>query len=135
MLLGAWLLGPLADKLGKRKVYLYSLTSFVIAIFISATSFNYIIFAFSRFVLGFTTAGVVIAYFVLLMEIIGPDYRATMGIVAAAFASAGVVILPVFAYLIPNWKLMTGLFGVLGVVHLTMFRLVYCCTNTNISSM
>ena len=124
MLLGAWFLGPLADKMGRRKVYLYSLIAFVITTFISAAGFSYVLFAFSRFVLGFASAGVAITYFVLLMEIIGPDYRAMMGIASMGFFSLGIMILPVFTYLIPNWKLLTGLLGVLGVVHLTMFRLV-----------
>jgi len=124
MLLGAWFLGPLADKMGRRKVYLYSLIAFVITTFISAAGFSYVLFAFSRFVLGFASAGVAITYFVLLMETIGPDYRAMMGIASMGFFSLGIMILPVFAYLIPNWKLLTGLLGVLGVVHLTMFRLV-----------
>ena len=122
MLLGAWFLGPLADKIGRRKVYLYSLIAYVITTFISAASFSYTLFAFTRFVLGFTAAGVMITFFVILMEIIGPDYRAMMGIASMAFFSVGVMVLPVFAYLVPNWRLLTGLSAVLGVVHLTMFR-------------
>jgi len=128
MLLGAWFLGPLADKIGRRKVYLYSLQAYVITTFISAASFSYMIFAFTRFVLGFTASGVMIAFFVILMEIIGPDYRAIMGIASMAFFAAGIMLLPVFTYLVPNWRLLTGMLAVLGVVHLTFFGLVSCCT-------
>lgn len=122
MLLGAWFLGPLADKIGRRKVYLYSSIMVFIATFISAVSITYTQFAVARFFIGFGGAGCILCLFVILMETIGPDYRASAGIVISAFFSIGFVLLSAVAYFIPGWRLMTLIFAILGFLHLSFFK-------------
>ena len=122
MLLGAWFLGPLADKIGRRKVYLYSSLIVFIATFVSAISITYTQFAVARFFIGFGGAGCILCLFVILMEIIGPDYRAALGIIISGFFSIGFVLLPAVAYFIPAWRLMTVIFAVVGFFHLSFYK-------------
>lgn len=122
MLLGAWFLGPLADKIGRRKVYLYSSLTTFIATFVSAVSITYTQFALARFFIGFGGAGCILCLFVILMEIIGPDYRASAGIIISGFFSIGFILLSVVAYVIPGWRLMTVIFSGLGFFHLFFYK-------------
>ena len=122
MLLGAWFLGPLADKIGRRKVYLYSSFIVFIATFVSGVSITFMQFAVARFFIGFGGAGCILCLFVILMEIIGPDYRASAGIVVSAFFSIGLVLLSAVAYVIPGWRLMTVIFAGVGFLHLFFYK-------------
>ena len=122
MLLGAWFLGPLADKIGRRKVYLYSSLIVFIATFVSGVSITFTQFAVARFFIGFGGAGCILCLFVILMEIIGPDYRAIAGIVVSGFFSIGLVLLSGVAYIIPGWRLMTVIFAGLGFLHLFFYK-------------
>ena len=124
MLLGAWFLGPLADKVGRRKVYLYSSLIVFIATFVSGVAITYTQFAVARFFVGFGGAGCILCLFVILMEIIGPDYRASAGIIVSGFFSIGFVMLSGVAYVIPGWRLMTVIFAVLGFSHLLFYKYV-----------
>ena len=66
-------------------------------------SITYTQFAVARFIMGFSSAGCMLCFFVILMEVIGPDYRAMMGIASMGFFAAGVMLLSILAYLVPNW--------------------------------
>ncbi|XP_065918307.1 solute carrier family 22 member 15-like [Dysidea avara] len=124
MLLGSWFLSPLADKIGRRKVYIYTSVLYFGAALLSAVSLSYIQFAFFRFLTGFAMGGCYCCYFVILMEIVGPDFRAMVGIINSCFASIVYPILPILSYLIPSWRIMTGMVAVLGFLHLTVFHIV-----------
>ena len=122
MLLGAWFLGPLADKIGRRRVYLYSSLIMFIATFVSGVAITFTQFAVARFFIGFGGAGCILCLFVILMEIIGPDYRASAGILVSAFFCIGYVLLSAVAYIIPGWRLMTVIFAGLGFLHLFFYK-------------
>lgn len=122
MLLGAWFLGPLADKIGRRRVYLYSSLTLFIATFVSAVAITFTQFALARFFIGFAGAGCILCLFVILMEITGPDYRATTGIAISGFFSIGFILLAGVAYVIPGWRLLTVIFALLGFFHLAFFK-------------
>ena len=122
MLLGAWFLSPLADKIGRKKVYFYTSLLCVGATLLSAVSLTYTQFAFCRFLIGFAMGGVVCSYFVILMEVVGPDFRAKVGIFNSSFNSVGYPILSILALVIPSWRIMTGIVAVMGFLHLTMFQ-------------
>ena len=122
MLLGAWFLGPLADKIGRRKVYLFASVLFFSATFFQAVSFNYTQFAFCRFLIGFCNAGCLSCLFVILMEVIGPDYRAVTGIMYSAFFAICFPLLSILVYIIPSWRILTGVLSVAGFLHLAAFQ-------------
>ena len=122
MLLGAWFLGPLADKMGRRKVYFYTSLLFFSATFLTALSLNYIQFALCRFLIGFCNAGCLSCIFVILMEVIGPGYRAVMGIIYSGFFALCFPLLSIMVYIIPSWRILTGVLSVAGFLHLTAFQ-------------
>ena len=122
MLLGSCFLSPLADKIGRRKVYFYASVLFFGATLLSAVSFTYTQFAFCRFLIGFALGGAYCCYFVILMEIVGPDFRAKVGIMNASFSSVAYPILSILALVIPSWRMMTGTVAAMGFLHLTMFQ-------------
>ena len=93
MLLGAWFLGPLADRIGRKNIYLCSSLLLVVSSLISA-----------------------------IMEIIGPDYRAITGVILVGLFSASVTLLPLLAYLVPNWRITLGILVVLEILHLMLAR-------------
>lgn len=122
MLLGAWFLGPLADKIGRRKVYIYSSLTIFIATFASGVAITYTQFAVARFFIGFGGAGCILCLFVIMMEITGPDYRAAVGIAVSGFFCIGLILLSGVAYFIPGWRMMTVIFASVGFFHLSFFR-------------
>ena len=122
MLLGSWFLGPLADKIGRRKVYFYISVLFFAATSFSAVSLSYTQFAFCRFLIGFSTYGCFSCLFVMLMEVIGADYRAMMGILYSTFFGISFPLLSALVYIIPSWRILTGVLSVAGFVHLAAFQ-------------
>ncbi|XP_065918304.1 solute carrier family 22 member 15-like isoform X2 [Dysidea avara] len=124
MLLGSWFLGPLADKIGRRKVYFYTSLWFFGATLLSAISISYTQFAFCRFLIGFVEGVCFSSNFVILMEVVGPDYRAAIGILNSSCFSIAFPLLSLLAYIIPSWRILTGLFSVLGLLHLAAFHIV-----------
>jgi len=122
MLLGAWFLGPLADRIGRKNIYLCSSLLLFVSTLISAIAFTYTQFAIARFLIGFAAAGCILCYFVMLMEIIGPDYRAITGVILVGLFSASVMLLSLLAYLVPNWRIILGILVVLEILHLMLSR-------------
>ena len=122
MLLGSWFLGPLADKVGRRKVYFYTSLLFFSATLLSAVSLSYAQFALCRFLIGFVEGACFSSYFVILMEVVGPDYRAVIGMLNSSCFSIAFPLLSLLAYIIPNWRILTGMFSVIGLLHLTAFQ-------------
>ena len=122
MLLGSWFLGPLADKVGRRKVYFYTSLLFFSATFLSAVSLSYTQFALCRFLIGFVEGVCFSSYFVILMEVVGPDYRAVIGMLNSLCSSITFPLLSLLAYTIPSWRILTGMFSVIGLLHLTAFQ-------------
>lgn len=120
MLLGAWFLGPLADRIGRRNMYLCSSLLLFASTLISAMALTYTEFAVARFLTGFAAAGCIICYFVILMEIIGPDFRVTTGAVLVWMFSTGVMLLSLFAYYVPQWRMLLLFAAVLQFLHLML---------------
>ena len=122
MLLGSWFLGPLADKIGRRKVYFYASVAFFTTTLFTALSLSYTQFAICRFLIGFFSYGCLSCLFVILMEVIGADYRALTGLIYSAFFAMSFPLLSVLVYIIPSWRILTGMLSVAGFVHLTAFQ-------------
>lgn len=65
---------------------------------------NYITILVFRTILGFSSKGGWMASYVLLTEIVGVEYRRMVGIVYQMFFSCGLLILPLLAYFITDWR-------------------------------
>uniref|UniRef100_A0A3B4WXU0 Solute carrier family 22 member 3 n=1 Tax=Seriola lalandi dorsalis TaxID=1841481 RepID=A0A3B4WXU0_SERLL len=89
------------------KYHTHFLMSFIlnaISGFALAVAPNYISLLVFRTIFGFGAKGGWMTSYVLLTEIVGVEYRRTVGILYQMFFSVGVLILPLLAYFITDWR-------------------------------
>ena len=121
-LVGAVILGALADKCGRRKIWYISFTGLVLFGFASSFAPTYRIYALLRFLTGFCIGGEILTAFVLATELIGPSYRGFAGTMAQCFFTCGLLILPIVAYLIRDWRTLSVLLSLPFCVFILFFR-------------
>ncbi|KAK7151103.1 hypothetical protein R3I93_012137 [Phoxinus phoxinus] len=120
-LVGSIAIGYMADKYGRMKSFL--MTNFFIAVtgILVATSPNYIALLVFRVLFGFGVKGGWMVGYVLITELVGVDYRRTVGVTYQMFFSMGILVLPLLAYLIPNWRWQQVVFTVPYIFFLTYY--------------
>ena len=123
-LCGALILGALADKYGRRKIWYISFTGLVIFGFASSFAPTYKIYTLLRFLTGFWIGGEILSAFVLATELIGPSYRGFAGTMAQCFFTTGLLILPIVAYLVRDWRTLSVLLSLPFCVFILFFRWV-----------
>ncbi|XP_048829980.1 solute carrier family 22 member 3 isoform X2 [Brienomyrus brachyistius] len=104
LLLGALVIGYGADRYGRKLCFLISIFGLGISGVGMIFSPNYIVLLVIRIIQGVFGKGAWMSAYVLVTEIVGSDQRRLVGTVAQLFFTAGVIILPGIAYLIPSWK-------------------------------
>uniref|UniRef100_A0A3B3T283 Solute carrier family 22 member 3 n=1 Tax=Paramormyrops kingsleyae TaxID=1676925 RepID=A0A3B3T283_9TELE len=103
-LFGSIVVGYLADRFGRKMSFLMSnIFNGVIGI-LMAISPNYVSLLVFRFLHGLGVKGGWVAGYVLITELVGVEYRRTVGIIYQMFFSIGLLILPLIAYLITDWR-------------------------------
>ena len=121
-MLGAWIWGTVADRIGRRKVFFLSILCTVILGLGCSLSPSFYIFAIFRLLVAFSTAGVILSSFVHSVEIIGTEYRtaATMGI----FVYFGLCypLVALSAYLITNWRMFCIVNSLSGLLFFLLWR-------------
>ncbi|XP_041815087.1 solute carrier family 22 member 2-like [Chelmon rostratus] len=105
-LVGSFAFGYFADRFGRRISFLMSNILNVITGAVLAVAPNYISILVVRCLFGFAVKGGWMTSYVLLTEIVGVDYRRTVGILFQMFFSVGNLILPLVAYFITDWRWM-----------------------------
>ncbi|EDO46087.1 predicted protein [Nematostella vectensis] len=123
-LLGALMFGALADKYGRRRVWHTTLTGLVVFGFASSFAPTFKIYATLRFLTGFCIGGEILSAFVLATELVGPSYRGFAGIMAQCFFTLGLLILPMVAYLIQDWRTLSVVLSLPASVFILFFRYV-----------
>ncbi|XP_041831248.1 solute carrier family 22 member 2-like [Melanotaenia boesemani] len=103
-LIGSFAFGYFADRFGRKMSFLVSNFINVVAGIVLAVVPNYISILVLRVILGFSVKGGWMATYVLLTEIVGVKYRRTVGILYQMFFSIGLLILPLLAYYITDWR-------------------------------
>ncbi|XP_016516797.1 solute carrier family 22 member 2-like [Poecilia formosa] len=103
-LVGSFAFGYLADRFGRMKSFLISNVINVVAGIGLAVVPNYIVILVLRAIFGFSVKGGWMAIYVLLTELVGVKYRRTVGILYQMFFSIGLLILPLLAYFITDWR-------------------------------
>nr|XP_040016115.1 solute carrier family 22 member 2-like isoform X1 [Gasterosteus aculeatus aculeatus] len=103
-LIGSFAFGFLADRFGRKLSFLMSNALNAIAGIAVAFAPNYISILVLRSILGFGAKGAWMSSYVLLTEIVGVQYRRTVSILFQMFFSGGVLVLPLLAYFIPDWR-------------------------------
>ncbi|XP_038583187.1 solute carrier family 22 member 2-like [Micropterus salmoides] len=103
-LVGSIAVGYLADRFGRKMSFLMSSLFNVIAGILVAVAPNYMSLLVFRTLYGFGVKGGWMAGYVLITEIVGVEFRRTVGIIYQMFFSIGILILPLLAYYITDWR-------------------------------
>ncbi|KAM6964908.1 solute carrier family 22 member 2-like [Aplochiton taeniatus] len=103
-LVGSIVIGYLADKYGRKTSFLVSnLWNGILGILV-AVSPNYVAMLIFRTLYGFGTKGGWMAGYIMMTEIVGVEYRRTVGVLYQMFFSVGLLFLPLLAYFIHDWR-------------------------------
>ncbi|KAJ8396208.1 hypothetical protein AAFF_G00020750 [Aldrovandia affinis] len=103
-LVGSIAIGYLADRFGRKMSFLMSNLLNAIAGMVVAVSPNYNALLVFRMFYGFGVKGGWVAGYVLITELVGVEYRRTVGVVYQMFFSVGILIMPLIAYFISDWR-------------------------------
>ncbi|TTT30466.1 Solute carrier family 22 member 2 [Bagarius yarrelli] len=103
-LVGSIAIGYFADRFGRKSTFLMSCVLNTVTGILVAVSPNYISLLVFRALYGFGTKGGWMVAFVLITELVGVEYRRPVAVFFQMFFSLGVLILPLIAYLITNWR-------------------------------
>ncbi|XP_063063380.1 solute carrier family 22 member 13-like [Engraulis encrasicolus] len=106
LLIGALILGPMADKYGRRFVLLLSLLLELLFGVAVAFSPNIYVYIALRFVVGIAVSGIVMNAFVLGAEWCGTSKRALFTIVTHSCFAVGQMLLSGISFAIRDWRLL-----------------------------
>ena len=115
VLVGALIMGLLADALGRRKTLFYCTVSIMIVNSLSGLSSSFPVYLFLRFVDGFFVSGFILSLFVLLNELVGASYRGMIGTLLQGFFAVGIMLFAVIARVVTHWRPLTHLTSVFAV--------------------
>ncbi|XP_030368675.1 solute carrier family 22 member 13-like isoform X3 [Strigops habroptila] len=106
LLLGAIILGPLSDTIGRRAVFLISmLIQGLFGVAIAFVPHFYVYMAF-RCVVGTAESGIMITALALATEWVGVSQRSKAVLISHCFFAIGHTIIPGLSYGIRNWRLL-----------------------------
>ncbi|XP_050428065.1 organic cation transporter protein [Adelges cooleyi] len=119
---GAVVLGSLADKYGRKKIFCYSAVLQLIVSVGVAFINNYWLFIVITYIYGiFGSSGAYISGFVLTMELVGPSVRSLCGILFQMTFASGIMAVAGWGYLIRDsflLQIIYGLHSLLLIPHL-----------------
>lgn len=114
---GAVLLGSLADKVGRKKVFCWSATLQLILGVGVAFVPEYYSFLAVRYLYGiFGSAGSYITGFVLTMELVGPSKRTPCGVAFQAAFALGIMLVAGWAALIKERQMLQVVYGLHALI-------------------
>src|SRR6185503_12871826 len=129
--LGALVFGRLADRLGRKRIFLVTLAVYLVATVLTAFSFNLASFALCRFLTGFGIGGEYAAINSAIDELIPARVRGRVDLAingtfwVGAALGAGLSIFLLNPHVIGpelGWRIAFGLGGVLGIAILLVRR-------------
>ncbi|XP_071788754.1 organic cation transporter protein-like [Asterias amurensis] len=101
---GSLIWGAVADWAGRRPTFFVCVTMSLV----SATSVsfmpNFASFAAMRFFVAAGNYGIYLMAFILVSEIVGPEYRVQVGTMLSVLFALGYVLLSLLAYLLREWR-------------------------------
>ncbi|XP_019959274.1 solute carrier family 22 member 2-like [Paralichthys olivaceus] len=103
-LIGSIAIGYLADRFGRKMSFLMSNLFNGITGILVAVAPNYVSLLVFRTLYGFGVKGGWVVGYVLITEIVGVEHRRTVGVLYQMFFSVGILLLPLLAYFITDWR-------------------------------
>ena len=79
-------------------------------------------FVLFRFLFGFVSQAVVVVDYSLLLECVGAGKRSLVAVLTQSFFSVGISLLPVPAYFIRDWRVLSVFISISGLVFLGLWR-------------
>ncbi|XP_068198810.1 solute carrier family 22 member 2-like isoform X2 [Antennarius striatus] len=103
-LAGSFAFGYFADRFGRTiSIFMSNILNLITGLALAVTP-NYVAILVVRFISGFGLNGGWMTAYVLLTEMVGVEHRRTVGILFQTVYSVGIVILPLLAYFIIDWR-------------------------------
>lgn len=103
-LVGSIATGYLADRFGRKISFLMSNVMNGLMGILVAVAPNYATLLVFRTFFGFGVKGGWVVGYVLITEIVGVEFRRTVGVLYQMFFSVGILLLPLLAYFITDWR-------------------------------
>ena len=103
-MLGAWLWGTVADRMGRRKVYFATIALSAATGLGYSLAPSYSIFVLFRFLVAVSVAGTILSSYVLSIELTSSEGRTKTVMLASALYTLVFPLLAIQGYLIPNWR-------------------------------
>ncbi|XP_062406914.1 solute carrier family 22 member 2 [Sardina pilchardus] len=120
-LVGSIAIGYLADRFGRKLSFLMSNLLNGIAGILVAVAPNYVSLLVFRTLYGFGVKGGWVAGYVLITELVGVEYRRTVGVLYQMFFSVGILILPLISYYITDWRWLQVVITVPYIIFLSYY--------------
>ncbi|XP_068240906.1 solute carrier family 22 member 15-like isoform X2 [Palaemon carinicauda] len=121
---GALVLGGAADIFGRLKTVMMSLLGTIAFEGFSSYAPTFPIMVGLRYVGGICCALVILSSFVLSQELVGTNYRSTCGLLLSTFFAVGIGIFSAMAAFIPDWRTLSFICAVSGILFLPLCCLV-----------
>jgi len=119
VMLGAFVLGKLADSIGRKNSLTITVVGIIFFNTISAFTTSFQVYVIAKFCVGFFCAGNILAMFVLGNELVGSSKRGIFGLTLQSSFAVGIVILSFMAYHVQHWRYLTLLISILGLPFLS----------------
>jgi len=114
-LLGAFFLGNLADRIGRKSNLILTLVGVIVSNGVSAVTSEYLVYTTARFLVGFFVAGNILSVIVLISELVGCRYRGLYGLYIMGAFPVGLILLALLAHLIRDWRMLSVTVSILGI--------------------
>ncbi|XP_060947851.1 solute carrier family 22 member 2-like [Limanda limanda] len=123
-LIGSITIGYLADRFGRKLSFLMSNLFNGITGILVAVAPNYVSLLVFRTLYGFGVKGGWVVGYVLITELVGVEHRRTVGVLYQMFFSVGILLLPLLAYFITDWRWLQVVITVPYIVFLSYYWFV-----------
>jgi len=114
-LIGVFLAGLLADRLGRKPVCMGLLSTFILAGVLGGLTSSWPVWLVLRFVVGAASIGMVTVRYTIQVEMVGSSWRSWANTATSTGWVAGYMSLPVLAYCLPDMRHMEVVIGLSGL--------------------
>jgi len=122
--IGSLVFGNIGDLFGRRKALFPSFIAMLVVGGLSVLSPTPLVFAASRFLIGFFNAGMIMSLYVLATEFVSSKHRPVPTLIFSFLFPIGSILLACAAYLIKDWKVLLLIFSLPFLPLMLCWRLV-----------